>query len=351
MHLYGKIVELSESNVRFAVATVVQSSGSTPQKAGAKAIFEAGGTIWGTLGGGCLEAESRARALRSLDDGEPSVFDLRLDEDYGWDDGLICGGRVRILIEPGAGKHSGAYHAALSALARRGRGILVTQVTDDKGRPSGYTRWLDESDLLQSNLPWSYEDIVASLQAEKPLYRMAESTLAETCVEPVVPRPRLIVAGGGHIGQAVARLGAFLDFEVTVVDDRPAFTKVELYPVGVRTACADIPAFIGATDGGPDAYFVIVTRGHRHDGHVLAECIHKPSAYLGMIGSRRKTLLLRKQFLERRLCSEEDFERVRSPIGLDIGSVTVPEIAMSIAAELVATRRKPANSGISLNVR
>ena len=83
-----------------------------------------------------------------------------------------------------------------------------------------------------------------------------------------------------------------------------------------------------------------MTRGHRHDAEALAECIHRPLAYLGMIGSRRKVALVRKKFLDAGLATEEELDRVRAPIGLEIGAVTVPEIAVSIVAQLIAVRRK-----------
>ena len=92
--LYRKALELMENGHSFSMAEVIWSSGSTPQKAGAMALFEANGSVWGTLGGGCLEAESRQRALEALDSGQARVFDLKLDEVGNWDDGLICGGRV-----------------------------------------------------------------------------------------------------------------------------------------------------------------------------------------------------------------------------------------------------------------
>jgi xanthine dehydrogenase accessory factor len=332
MNVYRKAIELTEQGRPFALAVVVKSSGSTPQKAGAKALFEPSGPIWGTLGGGCLEAESRSRALRALDEGKPIAFDLSLDEDYGWDDGLICGGRVRVLVEPRASRHVEAWKAAGAALERRERGWIETVFDGESVR----VRWAPESEARGGA-----ED------GEKPLYFVEAAS--EVFVEPVTPSPRLLIAGGGHIGQALAKLGAFLGFDVTVVDDRPAFTEAGLYPEGVRTVCGDIAELAAGFPGGPDAYIVIVTRGHRHDGEVLERCIRTPAAYLGMIGSRRKILLIRKQFVERGIATEEELSRVRSPMGLDIGSVTVPEIATSIAAELVAARRKPAEAGRPLS--
>ncbi|MHC4687696.1 MAG: XdhC family protein, partial [Planctomycetota bacterium] len=89
-----------------------------------------------------------------------------------------------------------------------------------------------------------------------------------------------------------------------------------------------------------DVYVVLVTRGHKLDAETLEACIHAPAAYVGMIGSKRKVALLRENFIESGLAAAEEFDRVFAPIGLDIGAVTVPEIAASITAELIAVRRK-----------
>lgn len=351
MRLYEKLIELADRNAPFALATVVRSHGSTPQKAGAKAIFEPAGPIWGTLGGGCLEAESRARAFRALDDGQLQLFDLHLDDDYGWDDGLICGGRVRVLIEPSAATCADAYRAALDATRTHRRGVLVTYLSDRMGQSCGRTVWVEESALGRALPPQLCDQAAAALASEQARVWSSESGAADDAYfEPVVPQPRLVIAGGGHIGQALARLGHFLGFQVTVVDDRVAFTQADLYPQGVTTMCDDIPRALEAINGGPDLYIVIVTRGHRHDGEALARCIQKESAYLGMIGSRRKALLIRKQLLERGVCDAADLSRLHSPMGLDIGSVTVAEIALSVAAELVAVRRNPRAVGAPLNL-
>jgi xanthine dehydrogenase accessory factor len=129
-------------------------------------------------------------------------------------------------------------------------------------------------------------------------------------------------------------------FDVVVIDDRPEFTDPALYPAGATTRCGDIPAQIAAGPVAGDTYIVIVTRGHKLDAEVLRACINSPAAYVGMIGSRRKVALMRRNFIESGLATEEQFRRVHAPIGLDIGAVTVPEIAASITAELIAVRRK-----------
>jgi xanthine dehydrogenase accessory factor len=150
----------------------------------------------------------------------------------------------------------------------------------------------------------------------------------------------LLIVGGGHIGQALARQAILVGFDVVVLDDRPEFTDPALFPEGVATRCGDIREEVEASAIGRDTYIVIVTRGHKHDAEALEACIHAPAAYIGMIGSKRKVALMRQDFIESGLAGEEEFGRVFAPVGLDIGAVTVPEIAASIVAQLIEVRRK-----------
>ncbi len=157
----------------------------------------------------------------------------------------------------------------------------------------------------------------------------------------VFARPeRLILLGAGHISQVVAELAAKLDFAVTVVDDRPSFANRERFPDAERIVCDDFAAAIRALDVGPADYVCVVTRGHRCDGDCLRALL--PAAqmpyYLGMIGSRRRTSVQLK-LLEEEGYSRERIERIHTPIGLAIKALTPMEIAVSIAAELILTRR------------
>ena len=150
----------------------------------------------------------------------------------------------------------------------------------------------------------------------------------------------MLIVGGGHVGQAVAQQATWLGFDVTVLDDRTEFAQANRFPVGTKVICGQICGEVERFPKDKDSYIVIVSRGHRPDAEALDGCIHSEPAYIGMIGSRRKAGLLRKHFLESGLATEDEFDRVFAPIGLDIGAVTVEEIATSIMAQVVAVRRK-----------
>lgn len=153
------------------------------------------------------------------------------------------------------------------------------------------------------------------------------------------PPLELIICGGGHVGQAVAKAGRFLDFNVTVIDDRADFAARDKFPdEQVRLIADDFVAALQSLKITPASHIVIVTRGHRHDEICLQEVIAKPARYIGMIGSRRRTTTIRER-LKREGVAPELLRRVHAPIGLDIGALTPEEIAVAILAEIVLVRR------------
>lgn len=307
---------IADGGADFAVALLAHVQGSAPQKAGARLLVHPDGVLEGTIGGGCLEMETRRRALLCLRERRAELFDLRLDDDFGWDDGLICGGRTTVLVCPDG---SGMAEACREALERRGRGERCVLETVLEGPSAGETRCVDPDPALAT------PEIVA---------RDAVRVLRE----PVHPEPTLIVCGCGHIGTALVGFAAQLGFRVVAVDDRADFADAARLPGAAEVRCDDLQKAARTVASGPDTYWVIVTRGHRNDGRVLAEAIRRESAYVGMIGSRRKVRLIRDG-LRTEGVPEERIASVHAPVGLAIGAQTPQEIALSIAAQLVAVRR------------
>ena len=361
--IYSEAVELSEKEQPFALATVVHTSGSTPQKSGAKALFLPHGEIRGTIGGGCLEAESRLRALDAIRSGERLLFDLHLDDDFGWDDGLICGGTAKIFIDPRADKSAPLLRQLTQAMEAKQRVALATVVDAPDPNLIGARALIHADGSLTGDL--KDKELCDAISArvsvlfekalEKPEFfhfpshrdgnghdarRNPELVRAQYAIyiELFLPQPTLLIAGAGHIGATLARLASLCDFDVTLVDDRPDLCNPQRVPEA-HCVCADIVETSRNFPVTPDTFIIIVTRGHRHDAQVLREVIHAPARYVGMIGSRRKIALIYKEMVEEGIASEGDLQRVHSPIGLQIGSLLVPEIAVSILAELIAVRR------------
>jgi len=338
-----QVVEFIDRGEVFAVALVLKAEGSTPRKAGVRAIIEQTGKIRGTLGGGLVEAEAQRRAVEACRSNLPVVFDMDL---YGADraaDAPICGGSMRLVIDPTAAKDRESYAGMAEAVRKRQRGVMLTTVRTVT-QTEVCSQWLIQ-ETISSDAPFpGTEKIRSCLARETPeLFSVSirdPEAVTEVLVEPVIPKPLLLIAGGGHIGQALALQASLVGFDVTVIDDRHEFTEHVLYPEGTTTYCDDIPQKIAALSVGDDTYVVLVTRGHKLDAETLEACINAPVAYVGMIGSRRKVALIRKNFIESGIATAEQFDRVFTPIGLNIGAVTVPEIAASITAELIAVRRQ-----------
>jgi xanthine dehydrogenase accessory factor len=217
-----------------AYCRLVETRGSTPQKAGALMLVFADGSQAGTLGGGCVEAEVKRRALAVLADGQPTVARFQLDSDYGWDDGLICGGRMQVLIEPLAARERYPYFEELGRRLDDAAGATEAIVFEGKRAelPVTATFLFDaQGDLVAAKHTSDARggaDVVrralrSLLDRPQPYAELGVAYL------PTLPRCRLLIVGGGHVGRAVARLAAELDFDVWVVDDREEFVSQERF--------------------------------------------------------------------------------------------------------------------------
>src|SRR4051812_37785543 len=207
--VFQALAEAARNQEPVVLGIISGVKGSSPQKVGAKALFYADGRIKGTLGGGCLEAEIQHRAIESLRLGRGSTFDLLLDHDFGWDDGLICGGKVFGVILPNAQSAGQQFWTQLS----QRKSSIEWGVQNDFSIALNFTN---------SDWPNSTGERIASSFSSGWLYQ-----------ETVSPPCPLWIAGAGHIAQAVAPLAHQLDFAVTVFDDRPALVNRNYFPAGV----------------------------------------------------------------------------------------------------------------------
>jgi xanthine dehydrogenase accessory factor len=302
--VFEALAEAARNGEPVTLGIISGVKGSSPQKVGAKALFYGDGRIKGTLGGGCLEAEIQQRAVQSLRTGMPSTFDLLLDHDFGWDDGLICGGKVFGVILPNAQK---AGHDFWTRLAERGSKIS----------------WGIRKDFFIGNT----RDPHPTETEPDWLYR-----------ETVTPPCALWIAGAGHIAQAVAPLALLLDFNVTVFDDRPALANYDVFPRAATLRADTWERLLAEPLPEVPSFSLIVTRGHRHDALVLKDWIRKPFLFLGMIGSSRKARTIFEHFIEEKLATSDDLKRVACPVGIRIRSQSVQEIAVSIMAQFIDKR-------------
>jgi xanthine dehydrogenase accessory factor len=298
LELLDEILRRANAGERFAVCTVVGTRGSTPQKMGAVMLVTRDGRTLGTIGGGCVEAEVRTRALQQLESNtEGALFSFKLDHDLGWDDGLVCGGTMDVALQTIDSSQSAMSYQALRELLAAGREAAVNVMVPD------------------------------------------ESGTLQTFTRTVEPCPRLVIAGAGHVGAALADIASRAGFDVAVLDDRADFVSPERFPGAKQRIVGDIEAELARYLITPYTYVVLVTRGHRRDRRALGAVVTSPARYIGLIGSKRKIVTIFED-LRRQGVSSEQLARVHAPIGLDVGAVTPAEIAVSIAAELIAVRRR-----------
>ena len=326
-----------------AYCRLIETRGSTPQKAGAMMLVYEDGGQEGTLGGGCVEAEVKRNALRVMQHRRGELTTFRLDHDYGWDDGLICGGRMTILIEPLAGDRHLDYFGRLVGLAESGQGFTEAIVFDEEtsGIPVPSSFLFDADCQPSGALSIAAQDHAEALRQLVRPVTSRPRPYAERGVAflPLAPRHRLLIVGGGHIGKAVSDLAVDLDFEVWVTDDRESYVSSERFPRAERRIAGPCQDVLPELEIAADTYCLIVTRGHNHDQEALYRLVNRGARYVGLIGSRRKIRKIFEDLIDEGVPAEA-LDQVYAPVGIDIGSQTVTEIAVSIVAELIAHRNR-----------
>lgn len=336
---------LLEAKQPFVLATMVDSQGSTPQKVGAQLLVRSDGSTLGTMGGGCVEAEVWQVAMNAMGADEPRLLDFALNEDLAMDYGLACGGTELILVDPTLSRAAapGFLRDLESALRGGSRGALVTVVRGNDGTPAGAKMAVWEDGPVQGQIGSAQDEAIARVQRilggrePKPHLERLPSG-AEIFVEVYEAPPEVIVVGGGYVGRAVATLAKFLNYRVTVIDDREDFANRQRFPDVDTVIAKEIDEALTEHPGTRNSAIVVVTRGHKYDYQALAAAAKSPAYYVGLMGSKRKVLLIYRQLLADGL----PFERLRdihAPIGLSIGAVSPEEIAVSIMGEITMTRQ------------
>ena len=254
MDIYEEIVKLRQEGRRGAVATIVNVRGSIPSFETAKMLVRDDGSIAGTIGGGCVEAEVWQAARQVMESEKPRSLSFNLNQDPKYDTGLVCGGTLDIFIEP------------------------------------------------------------------------------------VLPPASLYIFGAGHISVNLYKTAKNAGFDVSVIDDRDTYASRERFPEAKEVIAEDFEQAMARLMPNESSYIVIVTRGHRDDMRVLRWAVQTRAKYIGMIGSRRKTITIFRELTKEGIAADR-FDRVHAPVGLDIGAITPEEIAVAITAELIAVRR------------
>jgi xanthine dehydrogenase accessory factor len=331
-NLWAECARIAADGGLGALATVVRRRGSLPMSATAKMLVTAGGARFGTVGGGCLEAEITERSLDAMQAREPLLSRHTLNSSMAGDYGLTCGGTATLFIEPvsAEGCLAEVYAAAADAFARGEAAVMVTAVAWPDGPAKALVAGRRAVGHAGAGLLRSARAL--SQDVETPVLRRTH------VLDAVLPPPPLIVFGGGHVGAAVARAAAFAGWHVTVVDDRAEFADPDRHPAAVGTVCCDFHDVGTTLPLTPRTYAVIATRGHQHDALIAEQLARRELRYVGMLGSRRKVALTWR-LLQSWGVPPERLERFHAPVGLAIGADTPEEIAVSVVAEMIAVRR------------
>ena len=297
--VFAEILRLKQQGQRAALCTIISSKGSLPMSGKAKMLVCGDGTMVGTVGGGCLEADVWAEAQRVIKGDISKIAAFILTEQHAGESGLNCGGKVEIFIEPVVpSRMDGVFEEIARIRARGEKGAIAT--------------------VISSRIPAAMKD------KAKLVLRMAV--------------PTLYLFGGGHVSLQIATVAKLVGFKIVVLDDRPAFANQERFPMANETRVEDLTTAFERLNIDDQSYIVAVTRGHQADEPVIEQAIRTNARYIGMIGSKRKISRMWKKLIERG-GDPQRLAEVHAPIGLEIGADNPQEIAVCIVAQLIQVRR------------
>lgn len=297
----------------------------------AKMLVTAGGRQWGTVGGGCVEADVTEQALRVAPGRTPSFVRHTLNADTAGDIGLSCGGTVEFFLEPVLADMRDLYLAVAEGIEGRSPITVVTGIDWDSG-PRKTAR------LGQRALAVGAQYPEVSVSWDRPRLSVFVDEERGALVEQIRRVPRVIIFGAGHVGAEVARVAHGAGFHVVITDDREEFANPGRVPWADDVIAEDFRSLLDRFQFDEDDFVLAATRGHSYDAYIVQRTAGSRARYVGMLGSKRKRTVIWRT-LEEAGVPRDKLDRVRSPVGLDIGADTPSEIAVSVVAELIRVRR------------
>jgi xanthine dehydrogenase accessory factor len=349
--IFNKIVELFEANRFSVLATIISRSGSGPRGVGTKFLILEDGSFVGTIGGGLLENAVLEEARKVFTFGLARHFSYFLEEQDTSDPEMACGSDLELFLEPISPdnlNHLNIFKEIMDITRRGGSGMLATVVDADRwytgqipkmfirsnGKKMGSLLGIQE---IEESIMERMDQLLDERQPVSIISRDEEGKRLNIFLEPVISDPILYIFGGGHVCSQVVPLADKVGFRVAVIDDRPDFARPENFPAAEEVYNFPFDSVMDRLPVNESSYIVIMTRGHSYDKAVLSQALKTSAVYIGMIGSRRKISIIYDKLLEEG-STREQLDKVRSPIGIDIGAETPEEIAVSIVAELIKVR-------------
>ena len=369
--IWSEAARTLEGGKPFALATVINVRGSTPREVGAKMIVREDGQF-GTIGGGCGEAEVFRKARLLLEEGAGArLAEVDLTGDFDQTEIGTCGGIMDVFIGLWSPESDLPMARELAEASRHNRPAALLTLVDPGERseaPVGARAVIHLNDHELQPLPVKLAPAALDQLAErvhqatpglfeiedesalKPVVRIEPSGAPRIFVDPLSGAQRLVIIGAGHIAQPLSVLGSMLGFHTTVIDDRAAFANRERFPTADEIVVRPFAPAIDSLKLDRHCYVVVVTRGHAFDDEALRATLRQQARYVGMIGSRRRVKAMLTH-MEEEGYDPQVLARVHAPIGIDIGAETPEEIAIAIAAEIVRERRLGITDELSLGVK
>ena len=335
---------------KLVLATVVRTKGSTPQKPGAKLLVREDGSGVGTLGGGCVEGDIWFAAQQLLKNVGPTQFrEYQLNEDLAAEEGLVCGGTMYFMIDPIYepeellgfaheinGAYSGEKPVALATLiSNPGESILPL----GSGIETGRKLFIREDGTTIGSLGSKSIDADAVGRGSQLMIHGSNEYVVtengtEYFIEGYTSPPKLILVGGGHVSKAISSMADKLGFHVYITDDRSEFANYERFPEAKETIVMEPAQALDQIHITKNSFIVVATRGHKYDSDALAAAAKTSASYVGLLGSKRKIILIYEALVRMGL-PKDRIKDLRAPIGLDINARTPDEIAISIMSEIL----------------
>ena len=294
------------------LATIIASTGSTPRSSGAYMVVGEAGRICGTIGGGSLEYNVILQGQEQIVQQKNFIYEYTLTMEGSAELGMICGGTCTILYQYLSADDLPLVQEVLGVIASKEQYWLLLPVLEGK------LQILQGASEIQGN-------------------GLIEIDGTQYYAERFNFDGKVYIFGGGHLAQEVVPVLSHLGFRCIVLDDREEFSKPELFIGAEEVLCVDFKDLANAVQITKNDYVAVMTRGHLHDADVERFVLKTPAHYIGVVGSRRKAKLTRET-LRGEGFSDEQLDRIITPIGLEIGSETPAEIAISIAAQFIQVR-------------
>ncbi|MFI5162966.1 MAG: XdhC family protein [Sphingobacteriales bacterium] len=337
--------EARKQGKKTALATVVLVEGSAYRRAGARMLITEDGQLTGAISGGCLEGDALRKARMVIMQQEPMLvtYDTMDDDDAKLGVGLGCNGIIHILIEPINDRQTNPITLLDAVITSKGYSVLVTvfSIDDRKSPQPGSCLCLADGKTIANGLemlPYKnelLEDAKNALDDQHSSITVYEGyTAFVECVKPLIS---LVIIGAGNDAIPVMKIAAVLGWKVTVVDGRPNYASAERFPAADKLIIAKPEQVLDNLELNEWTAFVLMTHNYNYEIAFLKELLPLQTSYIGILGPRKKLeRMLEELEVNGTIITQRNLETIHGPVGLDIGSETSEEIALSIIAEIKA---------------